>query len=192
MKPSVFELMTGKKKETDEKQQKEDNSEKQKPAESNSAAFKYISTTNGNNLKEELIPDKEWKEKFMMWFQYMRIYINVLGKSHEENNIDNLLKSIENGEPPVLSSVAGCDDICDLFGLFANYEIPYNKNDLMWIFTIAIYETRLAPDDSVASMQKILDKIVKQLNNLESKNDPLYSELMIPYMIITSFFHSNT
>ena len=121
----------------------------------------------------------------------MRIYISVLSKTTEETNIDKLIQRIENGEPPQISEISGCDDICDLFAYFSKYEIDYTKNDLIWIFTACIYETRLAPDDSVKSMQIILEKIIQQVNALNSKEDVLYSDLMILYCIITTFFHQH-
>lgn len=196
MKTSVWELMTGKKKNPTQAEEIKEASKNEndidKDLDQSTLSFKYIQPVDEKlKLLDKFIPDQEWLKKFSMWFSYMRIYISVLSKTTEETNIDKLIQRIENGEPPQISEISGCDDICDLFAYFSKYEIDYTKNDLIWIFPASIYETRLAPDDSVKSMQIILEKIIQQVNALNSKENVLYSDLMILYCIITTFFHQH-
>ena len=134
--------------------------------------------------------DKEWIEKFKIWFSYNRNRMQELTKNNEKCDIDGIIRMIESGIPPKPTDIHK-DVVLTILGYFAKRNYLLIESDCIWIFTCLslvngmdfFVQTECA---SIQSLKQLIYKTIKSINITEQPK--LYSYLELIAIIIVKYF----
>ena len=146
-----------------------------------------------NFLSKEIPKDffdgeKEWIEKFKVWFSYVRnMTINKV-ENHEKTDFSQIIRSIESGIPPKPCEISA-ENSLNVFCYFSKRNGTLSYVDCVWIFSflsvINMLETK-TPDGS-SHLQELSHLVYSNLQNVK-KEEHLYSSLAIILIIIQKYF----
>lgn len=147
-----------------------------------------------NKYLEKEIPkdffdgNKEWIERFKVWYAYVRKSICEINEKNEKNDFQSIIRLIESEIPPKPGDVRK-DQCFSILAYFANRDGILSNNDCNWIFTclslINVLDS-LSPNDS-AVLQHLNQIIYKNIKTTK-KEDNMYASLCINAIIISKYF----
>ncbi|KAK8833856.1 hypothetical protein M9Y10_019162 [Tritrichomonas musculus] len=148
--------------------------------------FKYLQTN--ISLLDEFKANPEWETRLVSWFSRLRPQFNNL-TTGEDISLKGIITSIQNGEMPKSNDACNIQDVDQVLFFFERKLNQFEKSDLAWIFSSLIFTDRLLNQEMSECLSRLLSKIIKQINDLESKEDPLYPYLMTDAVLLQRFFH---
>ena len=147
-----------------------------------------------NFLSKEIPKDffdnqKEWIEKFKVWFSYVRNMMQNNTEKHEKTEFNQIIKLIESGISPKPCDISD-DNSLKVFCYFSKRNGTLSHTDCIWIFSylsvINMLETK-TPDGS-SHLQELSHLVYSNLQNVK-KEEQIYSYLAIILIIIQKYFN---